>query len=506
MPKANSAAADKTDSLQVSHARWLLVLIVLVGVVLRLWKITNPVLDWHAFRQADTASVTREFVKHGIDLLHPRYHDHSNIQSGKDNLEGYRMVEFPLMNGLIALVVQTLPIASIELTSRIFAILASAITTWLVYDSVRVLLNRRVAIASMIAFAILPYAVYYGRVILPEPFLLLFAMLAFWSFVHYHRRQHFIFLLMFATSLAVALLLKPFVAFYAPVFAAIHLYWWSQQPHKKTASLHSIVLLVTALVATLPFWRWRTWIEQFPTGIPASDWLFNSNGIRWRPAWFRWLGYERLTKLLLGYSGMIFLLANGLNRQQTKTWLILGSWWLGILAYFSIIATGNVQHDYYQVLSIPIVCITLGNGAVTLYDWLLRRFAQSSAALLILCLSVCSWLMAWQQISGYFNVNHWEYVEAGRAADQLTPRDAKLIAPAFGDTMFLYQTNRTGWPIGFEIEQKIKLGATHYLTTSYDDEARQLEKSYQTITKSEKYLLLDLTQPIGSSSATQPPL
>jgi hypothetical protein len=77
----------------------------LVGAFLvRLYGITNPLADWHSFRQADTASVTREYIKHGVDLLHPKYHDLSNVQSGqmnegKDNVEGWRMVEFPLSMG-----------------------------------------------------------------------------------------------------------------------------------------------------------------------------------------------------------------------------------------------------------------------------------------------------------------------------------------------------------------------------------------------------------------------
>ena len=104
-------------------------------------------------------------------------------------------------------------------------------------------------------------------------------------------------------------------------------------------------------------------------------------------------------------------------------------------------------------------------------------------------------VLSWQQVAGYFNVNHWEYVEAGRAVDQLTPLDAKVIAPAFGDTHFLFQTNRTGWPIGFEIDDKISQGATHYVTTSFDDEAQELESRFATVVKTDRYLILNLTQP-----------
>lgn len=503
MPKSTAEVEVRhtNQPTTMRHPAWV-ILVVLIGcILLRSWRITNPVLDWHAFRQADTASVTREYVKHGVNLLKPQYHDLSNIQSGKDNLAGYRMVEFPLINGVVASLVRSFPFLSIELTSRLFAILASTITAWLLYETMRMLLDRRTALATMIAFAVMPYAVFYGRVILPEPFLLLAAIASLWFFVRYHHHPTGWSLIGFSISLALALLLKPFVVFYAPVYLAIHGWWWFAQSNKKQASFASLKIIAAALVALIPFWKWRTWIAQFPSGIPASDWLFNSNGIRWRPAWFRWLGYERLTKLQLGYTGILFLFANWFSRSHTKLLVILGSWWLGIFAYLSVIATGNVQHDYYQVLMIPVVALTVGSGGVALFDWLQKRFTSTVALSIVISLVVVSWLFAWQMIAGYFNVNHWEYVEAGRIADQLTPTDAKIIAPAFGDTMFLYQTNRTGWPIGFEIDQKIKLGATHYITTSYDDEARMLEQNYTTITKSDDYLLLDLTKPLASPSA-----
>lgn len=103
--------------------------------------------------------------------------------------------------------------------------------------------------------------------------------------------------------------------------------------------------------------------------------------------------------------------------------------------------------------------------------------------------------LSWMQIKDFYNVNHWEYQIAGQAADQLLPANAKVIAPAMGDTMFLFQTRRTGWPIGFEIEDKIKLGATHYVTSSADAEAKELEEKYTTIRKTNDYIILDLTRP-----------
>ncbi len=61
--------------------------------------------------------------------------------------------------------------------------------------------------------------------------------------------------------------------------------------------------------------------------------------------------------------------------------------------------------------------------------------------------------------------------------------------------MFLFQTNRTGWPIGFEIDDKIELGAEYYVSTSLDDEARELLKKYHIIEQTPEFIILDLQKP-----------
>ena len=50
----------------------IIVVAILIGALaVRLYKFSNPVADWHSFRQADTASVTRNFVEKGIKYASP---------------------------------------------------------------------------------------------------------------------------------------------------------------------------------------------------------------------------------------------------------------------------------------------------------------------------------------------------------------------------------------------------------------------------------------------------
>src|SRR3990167_7430554 len=104
----------------------LLFTIAFVAVLIRLYGIDKPVADWHSWRQSDTAAVARNFLRFGTDPLHPRYDDLSNIQSGKDNPMGWRMVEFPLYQVFGVVVQKTFPLLSIEASLRLVSVVSTA--------------------------------------------------------------------------------------------------------------------------------------------------------------------------------------------------------------------------------------------------------------------------------------------------------------------------------------------------------------------------------------------
>lgn len=463
----------------------LLVGIVLVGLVLRLYKFNSPVLDWHSFRQADTASVAVRYAQDGIDVLRPKYHDFSNIQSGQLNPHGYRMVEFPLLAAEAAALHRLLPTLSSISWFRLQLIFFSLTTPLSVYVLVRRWTHdTHTALIAAAICAVLPYNVFYSRALLPEPAVVAFSTMSIALFQSWLDTKKVWLGVVSALHLATALLLKPFVVFLAPVYISITLATYGKNTWKQWQ------LVVYAIGSIIPLFAWRRWIQHFPEGIPASDWLLNGNGIRLRPAWFRWLGYERLTKLILGFVGIVFMPLFVLVGGVARTHIL--SWWIGILLYFVVFATGNVQHDYYQVLLVPIVAITAAVGIVTLYQMLAKLIHAHIAQAVCVILCAAALFFSAQQVLQYYNINHREYILAGDRAQELIPSDGIVIAPAFGDTAFLFQTRRNGWPIGFEIAEKIADGAEYYISTSYDDEARELEQTYRVLEKTPDYIIIDL--------------
>ena len=439
---------------------WALILILLLGFIVRLYKIDNPVADWHSWRQADTAAVARNFIKFGFDPLHPRYDDLSNVQSGKDNPQGFRMVEFPFYQILGYTGYKILPRLGIEIWLRLVSIFFSLLSIVFIYKLSEKYGSKLKAIFSAGIFAFLPYSVYYSRAILPEMTAVGLSLGAIYFF-----NINLLLSILFASF---ALLVKPTAGFL--LLPIVYLFLKNR---KKFG-----ILMVLAFI---PLFLWRWWIAQYPEGIAAYSWLLNGNNIRFKGAFFRWIIVDRLSRLILGYTGIFFLML-GLSAKSKEKNYLFGSLLLGSILYVVVFATGNVQHDYYQVLLLPVIAMYAGRGLVEAW--------KLSKVIAVVC-AVFMFAFAWYEIRGYYWVNHPEIVEAGRKIDELTPKNAKVIAPYMGDTAFLYQTNRQGWPVTQKpLPEMIQMGADYIVITNPDNDALKLP--YQVLYKASNYIIFDL--------------
>jgi hypothetical protein len=474
----------------------LLSLVILAGFFVRLYKIDNPIADWHSWRQADTASVTRIYVQKGINLLIPRYADISSIQSRISNPEGYRMVEFPFYNAISALVVNTFPNFSLEIWSRMVTIFCALITSFFLYLIGKRFLGKVGGILSSFFYLFIPFNIYFTRVILPDPMGVMFGVVALWLFIKFFDDAGNAYLYLSAIFFALMILIKPYLGFYLfPVF-----YLFASKFGLKTILKNKklILRIITFLaIIFIPFIVWRWWESKFPAGIPLFWWAFNGNEIRFHPAFWNWIFGERLGHLILGSFGLIPFIFGVLNTKTKNSFI---HWFLfGTLFYFIAVANANVMHDYYQILVIPAVALTLASGSV--YLWNQNVFNKILTRSLLVFSIIIMLITGWYQIKGNYVVNHWEIIEAGKAIDKIAPKDALVVAPYMGDTAFLYQTKRSGWPvIDSSIDEIIKKGASYYVSVDLGSaDTKMIESRFKKVEKTDKYIIVDLLKPLSKT-------
>jgi len=474
------------------YFEYLLLSIILVcGFVMRLYKIGSPVADWHSWRQADTASVTRTYITFGINLLLPRYQDISSVQTGIFNPNGYRMVEFPIYNAISALLAKTFPSLTLEVWSRLVTIFSALITGLFLYLIGKKYLGTAGGVLASFFYLFIPYNIYFTRVILPDPFGTMCAVAALWFFIVFIDGNSTAILYLAGFLMSLALLIKPFYVFYLIplIYLALNKYGI-----KNILSDRKLLqkFVIFSLIMFVPFMLWRLWESRFPAGIPFFTWMFNGDHIRFRPAFWRWIFDERLGRLILGGWGLILFV---LGILKPKSYFIK-FFIFGMFLYVIIVATANVRHDYYQIVTIPAISLVVASGACYLWNSL---FFNRIISRILVVFSVGMMLMiGWLGIKDDYQVNHPEIVEAGQEVDKITPKDALVVAPYDGDTAFLYQTNRWGWPaIDDSIDNIIKEGADYYVSVNLGSaDTKMIESQFRTIKETDKYIIIDLHQPL----------
>lgn len=472
----------------------LLVVIVITAIVLRWQNINAPLGDFHSWRQADTAAVSRNYVRDGIDLLHPRYDDLSSIQSGKDNPEGLRMVEFPLYNAIVA-VVASIPGVSVETAGRFITILSSIAIIVIIYILCLEEVGVIAAVSAAIVYAVFPFFVYFSRVVLPESNALAFTFMGiFLLYLNKFPQKKWVsglFYVVAALSFACGVLVKPTVIFYALAFGWLFIREYEWDVFKKWQPY------VFFLLAFAPFVWWRQYIQGYPEAIPGSDWLItsvNTGGglqpIFLKPAFFRWIFYERINNIIFGgYVTVFFIL--GLMRKPKSIFLL--SIVVSAFLFVFTFQGGNVQHEYYQTIIFPGLAIAVGLGVSFIVEHHVHFLNPFATGFAIILITAFSYFISYYQVKDYSNYSA-ELVNIGSIIKTVTKPGDKIITDTIGDTTLLYLADRRGSPAPYKEFDDFKKDGYKYFVTQNREviDAKKKENKYTLKFENSKFAIFAL--------------
>ena len=465
--------------------------------MVRLYKIDSPIADWHSWRQADTAAVARSFYQEGFNPLLPRYNDMSAVaENPQPNPQRFRLVEFPFYNSIVYLV-YVFNGGVDEKLARLVSSLFSLGSLIFVFLLAKKYFGIYIALLSVLLYAILPFNVFFSRTILPEPSLVFFSlgMLFFLDLWIQKNTLNLYFLGLIFTALA--FLTKPMAIFY--LLPLIYSYYKQEKKFWPIPKRYFYLL-----IAFIPFFAWRFWISQHPEGIPASNWLFNGTGIRFRPAFWKWIIGDRFGREILGVAGTFLFLIGLLIKPTLNQGWLLHLLSFSSLGYLIVFATGNVQHDYYQYMIMPALVIFVSRGFALLFQGIpgfLPRILTIPLAILFLILTI---YLTWNEVKGLYQINNPIIVEAGREADKILPKEAVVIANYNGDTSFLYQTNRNGFPnVPYPTKDLIdRYSVSHYISTTLDAKTKWIMRKYKVIVDRGSYVIVNLKEENPGFDAT----
>ena len=472
--------------------------ILLLALLLRLYKIDIPLADHHSWRQADSAAVIRNLAEEKFDPFRPRW---DNLvptnEKSLPNPQRYFFEDFPLGYDVYPALLYKI-FGSKEFLARLVSIFFSLGSIVFLYLLMGIFDNFWVAALSALFLAVLPFSIFYSRTILQEPAAIFYLLAGIYFLARGIKNEKKLLLLISAILVSLSLLTKIYSLFYLPLF--LYLFWQKEGINffkKKYFYVYFLVVL-------LPVGIWWWWINRHPEGLPYSWWLLNEGKIRFKGAWFYWLFAERVGKLILGYWG-VFLFVLGLILKPGKEKNFFHLWFGCLILFFIVFAKGNVTHDYYQIISLPVICIFLARGSYFLLTAPEKYFSRFVCCLLFVVCCLFMFAFSWYYVRDFYNIKGGVDL-AGAAVSRLTPKDSLVIAGDGSDPTLLYNTSRKGWAIGYgsiwentpskilELKQK---GARFYVTTKISelkgsDFGKFMYENFPVLEETDQFVIFEL--------------
>lgn len=398
----------------LNHRVWFW-LVLLAGVTARLYGITNPLLDNHAWRQADTASMAANFLEYGFFPMLPQL----NYDGPGPN---YAELEFPVIPLLVAALWKLL--GQSDLIARAVAVSFATGTLALVYLLGKEIYDRKSGLLAMAFFTVNPMAIYYGRSVMPEGPMLFFATAAVYHLVRWVKTDSFRALGLSSLCFALAVLSKLPALMLAPPLLAL-----GTQKHKlglvKTKEFWFFVLI--GFLPALGYYyeahhyasaKYVSSIVQMQASLgPSMDYLGNS-----------------LKRMVTGPLIITALIGPFLRKARVGNLFL---WvWLAILLTYTLSVGARIQLEYYLYPLVPALCVLAGGT--------LGKFWEEAPGVIsgLLILGIC-FNTAIKELKNYYDVDYGVLNQARIIEKATLPHDLLVLSDA--PPMTFYYSNRNGW-------------------------------------------------------------
>ena len=144
-----------------NYSYFFLVAIIILMIIVRLFYISDPFLDFHSFRQTQTAITAYYLAQNDLSL--------SSLLFYETPVLGYPWqipMEFPLYQYIGALIFKVLNIfadTKLDLVLRLESILLFFGTSFFLFKLTRITTSREVAIWTLILYLISPFSIEWSR-------------------------------------------------------------------------------------------------------------------------------------------------------------------------------------------------------------------------------------------------------------------------------------------------------------------------------------------------------
>ena len=458
----------------MSAARWFwpaALAFTVIGGLLRLGGIHDPIFDHPGWRQGDTAAIARNFAQLQYNPLDPQ----TDYDGPPPN---YVELELQIVPFLAATLYKLFGVH--EVIGRLISLAFGVATIPLIAVFARWLFASAVAgVAAAAAFAILPGAWYYSHTFMPDTAMVFFFTAALYACARYVVRQADGDTAAWrgwwpaALLLTTAFLAKPVavmavvpvaacaVAAFGPRRALTSLQLWA-----LAAAAFVPLVLYDAFVSAHAEWHWASGITRLHVIPSLAAALTSPHAFGQKAIAFGHAG-KLLATTMVGPAGIVLALLGFCVPLRSRSDALLWGWLAGGLVYAYVVVTVE-RVDYYLYVLLPLAALSIARLCAFAFE---RWGTSRERAATLAGLGVLVWLAAavagYREIAPYYVWSHANYARAKQLDATLAP--GALVVMGHYDPSILYTIDRKGWEedphlwTPFDEQSAIRKGARYFI-------------------------------------------
>ena len=435
---------------------WAILLLVLA---LRTYHLAYPVWDHHNWRQTITLMVTRDFARHGFPLLHPQV----AWINGRPSDPSYFSAEFSIQGILAALLYTVL--GESEALARLVTIAFSLAGIYCLYDLLRRRAGLTAARMGAFIYAMLPYHLFFGRVLMPDIPALSLALAGLAILDRWSGRPSSGRLAWAAVLTALAILQKLTVILVA--LPMLYIFWTSYGKSLFRRRAPYIFAMLVGIPVAAWYYGHAFAIAQ-GTVLSALAMQRNQFG-RFLGLWLHGSLTPRVAAALANEAfsplGLLLAVAGFIFAPRGQMRAIFRLWTIGAAIMVLLIPTVVSANLYYLTLLLP--------GGAALAGLAIARLPLAGRATAVAIFAAGAIYSALP----LYRPDRLPY-DLGMLMNSLTRPGDLLVTETGGSPNMLYYADRRGWMLEREynlarVEQLKQMGARYYADAFAGDAAAQ---------------------------------
>jgi len=368
------------NSIKLSYQNLIIILILLMILIIRLYYINTSPIDRTAWKEIDYIAISKNYLANGFNFFKP------TITWPADPPRVTAM-EFPLVPYLASLLYYFFRFS--VYTVRMVTLIASLVTIILVFKLVKKELGQIPALLAALSSGLLPLNSFFNKFLFSEPSLIAFSLLAIYYFSKWmdsHKNEHII-LATFGFTMAILLKLTPL--YLSIIFLGLFIYKYKFDYLKyKPLILFGLASIVLP-IAWYSYAYYLTYHSIDVFGIFKGHDKFQTFGMLSSKKWYLLMG-KSLLNLCGGKLGVFLIGVGFFGLMIARRGLLFFLYLAAILFYFVVVAEGNIDGPYRQLVIAPVLSCFMAIGAISLMYpvSLIAKFSKKNQPVIYFSLSL----------------------------------------------------------------------------------------------------------------------